>query len=69
MKDLVEAFKIFLKYSDNEYPINCQHDIMRVYLDIDYVDMTIIDVEKLEELGFDYDEDFGCFYSHKYGSN
>ena len=69
MKELVEAFKIFLKYSDESYPINCQHDIMRVYPGTEYEDMNLSDIEKLEELGFDYDEDFGCFYSYKYGSN
>ena len=35
MKELIEAFQIFLKYSEESYPTNCDHDIMRVNVDPD----------------------------------
>lgn len=69
MKELIEAFQIFLKYDNPDYPTNCEHDIMRVYLNIAYDTIDQDDIKKLAELSFSYDDDFGCFYSYKYGSN
>jgi hypothetical protein len=69
MKELVEAFQIFLKYGNPSYPINCQHDIMRVYLDVSFDTIDKNDIKRLIEIGFEYDDDFGCFQSTKYGSN
>lgn len=67
MKELIEAFQIFLKYSEESYPTNCDHDIMRVNVDPDLVSTK--DITKLDELGFNVDNDLDCFYSFKYGSN
>jgi len=69
MKELVEAFQIFLKYDNPSYPINCQHDIMRVYLDVSFDTIDKNDIKRLIEIGFEYDDDFECFQSIKYGSN
>jgi len=65
MKDLIEAFEIFLKYSgDVKYPTCCAHDELTVCVDpLDYPNAAI---ERLCELGFF--EDDGCFMYYKYGS-
>ena len=64
MKKLIEAFQIFLKYSDTEYPTHCEHDTLHVCVDPNLVSDE--DKEKLHELGFSYDSEH--FYSYKYGS-
>jgi len=70
MLKLIEALQILAKYAnkDDEYPTNCEHDILRVYADIDIENVTEEDIIKLEILGFDWDDDYECFYSTKYGS-
>jgi len=70
MENLIKALKILAKYAnpDNMYPTHCEHDILRVYAGIDIEEVSEEDVNELEELGFDKDPDFGCFYSYKYGS-
>ena len=64
MKDLIEALQIFLKYTQDRYPTNCNHDELRVS-----VDPTIVseeDITRLEQLGFvAYHEDF---ISYRFGS-
>jgi hypothetical protein len=80
MKDLVEAFTIFLKYSQEVYPTHCEHDVMCVCVSPSLVSDE--DKKRLCVLGFKYggvnddgdmdDEEeceYGdCFYSYKYGS-
>lgn len=72
MKDLVEAFTIFLKYGDNRYPTHCEHDVLLVFPhNIDQI--TDEDKARLEELGFDFGEHESaggeeCFYSYRFGS-
>lgn len=67
MKELIEAFQIFNKYTDDEECIQCDHDIMYVAIPCEFVSEE--DKNRLEELGFHADEeDLGTFYSFKYGS-
>jgi hypothetical protein len=68
MNDLLEAIKIFLKYSQAEYPTNCNHDELRVMVDPAIVSAE--DIARLEELGFTPDEyDItDTFISHRFGS-
>lgn len=69
MKDLLEAITIMMKYSNDEYPTNCDHDILR-FNSIDSTKVSKEDLKRLEELGFEDDrDDIGGFYSFKYGSN
>lgn len=67
MDDLIEAFKIFRKYSDTKYPTHCEHDVMYVQVDPNKVGDE--DLKKLNKLGFNpSQDDLECFYSYKFGS-
>ena len=67
MEGLIKALQIFLKYGNPAYPTTCEHDIMYI-CGIDPNDVSGEDKVKLEELGFDIDNDLDQFYSFKYGS-
>lgn len=60
MDDLIKAFTIFRKYTDDEYCIGCEHDEMFVYVDAKLVS----DEDKiiLEELGFSINDFEGFSY-------
>lgn len=68
MKDLIEAFQIFAKYTDEEWPTHCEHDVM--YVNVNPEKVTAEDKERLQALGFDFGsgdvED--VFYSFRFGS-
>lgn len=66
MKELYEAFKIFAKYSTDNFPTSCEHDIM--YVHVKPTAVSDEDVAELERLGFDANEDLGNFQSTKFGS-
>jgi len=70
MDDLIEALKIFRKYmNEDEYsPTNCEHDIFRVAYGITPNIMPPIDVRRLRELSFIWDEDLSCWSSFRFGS-
>lgn len=71
MKDLLEAVTIMAKYSyiDEEWPTNCEHDILR-FNKIDLLKVSQEDIKRLEELGFEADTEEGAgFYSFRFGSN
>lgn len=69
MKDLLEAITIMAKYiDDTRWPTNCSHDTLR----FNTIDNTLVseeDIKRLEELGFEKDDDTGGFYSFRFGSN
>lgn len=68
MKDLIEAFQIFLKYGNPDYPTHCEHDYL--YVDIDPKLVSDEDKKKLDELGFFPDTEANGlgFGSFKFGS-
>lgn len=66
MKDLVRAFQIFARYTDNEYPTSCEHD--QLYVHVNPSQVSHKDISELENLGFDIDYDLECFTSTKFGS-
>lgn len=66
MEDLIKALQIFLKYDNSYAPTGCEHDILRVYVDPEEVSDE--DKDKLEELGFDPEEELNCFMSFRFGS-
>lgn len=70
MNDLIEALQILQKYGNDEHPTNCEHDILMVYIEniTDSKDVSKEDLSRLEELGFDWDEEYECFTSYKFGS-
>ncbi|MBF84881.1 MAG: hypothetical protein CL489_10510 [Acidobacteria bacterium] len=50
MKDLIEAFEIFAKYTEDKYCFGCEHDELFVYVDPE--DVSSEDLKRLKELGF-----------------
>lgn len=69
MKDLIKALQILLKYSnDGRKPTHCEHDVIYVYSGIEIEKVSPEDIDKLEELGFFWDEDYDCFASFRFGS-
>lgn len=67
MKDLIRALTILSKYCNDDYPTNCDHDVLRVTVNPDVV--TEEDKLELSVLGFYGDNDLKCFYSYRFGSN
>lgn len=60
-KELAEAFTIFAKYSDEDYQIGGEHDVLYVYVNPNEVSKE--DLERLEALGFEADfEDLENFH-------
>ena len=69
MKDLIEALQILLKYAnDDRNPTGCEHDMLYVCCGIELEKVSFEDVEKLEELGFFWNEETDTFASYRYGS-
>jgi hypothetical protein len=66
MKDLIEALTIMLQKGDVDYPTNCMHDELGVFPQS--MDFTPEEFTRLEELGFDLNEDEDGFMSYKFGS-
>jgi len=66
MDDLIEAFNIFRKYGNPEFPTHCEHDVM--YVAIEYNKVSDEDICKLEDLGFDQNEADMGFKSYRFGS-
>jgi hypothetical protein len=64
MQNLLEAFRIFAKYTDARYPTWCEHDTLHVVVNPEMVSAE--DLERLETLGFQADDD--DFYSFEFGS-
>ena len=64
MDDLIEALKIFRKYTDAYNPTNCTHDEFLVNVDPDKVSEE--DKIRLGELSFTPDR--GSFSSYRFGA-
>lgn len=74
---LIEALTIICKYSNEEFPTNCQHDVLFVSGPAPK-DMDPKDAARLKELGFiwpagddeeDYDGDYECgWITFRFGS-
>jgi hypothetical protein len=67
MSDLIKALQIFLKYSDNKWPTHCEHDILMI-ADILEDDISEDDRDRLKILGFDWNDEYQCFASGRFGS-
>jgi hypothetical protein len=69
MKDLIEALQILLKYANNdENPTHCDHDQLYIGCGIELEKVTKEDIDKLDELGFFWDEESEGFISFRFGS-
>ena len=67
MDDLIKALQIFRKYGNPENPVNCEYDELNI-CGINPNLVSPIDIQELEQLGFDVDETGECFYSFRFGS-
>ena len=70
MNDLIEALQILNKYADQKdrWPTHCEHDCLYVHAGIDPDEVSEKDIKRLEELGFEEDDDGTCFISFRFGS-
>jgi hypothetical protein len=69
MKDLIEALQILLKYANDDHnPTHCEHDQLYVGCDIEIEEVSKEDIDKLDELGFFWDEESYGFISFRFGS-
>jgi hypothetical protein len=64
--NLIEALTIMRKYANPQFPTNCTHDLL--WVDVDPKRVTPEDLARLEELGFDPDENEDGFNSTLFGS-
>ena len=64
---LIEALQIFQKYGDPSFPTHCEHDILLMCVEEDYI-TSEEDVDRLRELGFSYKEDREAWGSYRFGS-
>lgn len=65
--DLVVGLVMLARSQTNAIsPLHCEHDQLTVMADRS--NLTDEDVEKLSELGFEYDEGDETFYSFRFGS-
>jgi hypothetical protein len=67
MEDLIEALKIFFKYTQTKYPTHCCHDELWI-MDVSDEQVSAEDKERLDKLGFFWDQGDECFKSFRYGS-
>lgn len=59
--DYAEAFTIMAKYGkDDHASIAVEHDI--IYVGHDLENMSNEDIDRLEELGWEMDNDLECYY-------
>ena len=68
MKNLIEALTIFSKYSDDEYPTHCEHDVLMVNC-VEKAKVSKEDKKRLKELGFFWSNEYEAFISFEFGSN
>jgi hypothetical protein len=66
MENLIEALQIFLKYRNDPRPTVCVHDYLIIH-SIEEDDISEEDKIRLEELGFDWYEEYG-WCSSEFGS-
>ena len=66
MKDLIEALTIFAKYTDDEHPTICAHDML--YVLVDPAQVTAEDRTRLEALSFIPHYRDNNFFSPRFGS-
>lgn len=69
MEDLIKALTILSKYLNDyhkQYPTTCEHD--RLWVHVDYTQVSADDLSTLEQLGFYPDTDLGNMVSYRFGS-
>jgi hypothetical protein len=67
LENLIKVLQILNKYGNPSYPIQCEHEALRVY-GIHTIRVNDEDIEELANYGFIIDEINDCFISYAYGS-
>jgi hypothetical protein len=67
MEDLIKALQIFLKYKNEHFPTHCEHDIMMVGK-IPFDMVSDEDKDTLNDLGFNWNTEYDCWASFRFGS-
>lgn len=67
MEKLIQALQIFVKYKNLTNPTHCEHDIFMV-VGITEEEVMEEDKTKLDELGFNWNPEYDCWSSFRYGS-
>lgn len=69
LEELIEGLSILSKYDKERsgWPTHCEHDILMVAA-ADTGDVAPEDRERLEELGFFWDDTAECWCSFRFGS-
>lgn len=69
LNDLIEALTIFAKYGKGGYaPTNCSHDVFAVCDGIAEDAVSDEDKARLDELGFEWSDEYDSWYSFRFGS-
>ena len=69
MKDLIEALTILMKYGDSQFPIHCEHDVLIMSgIGVEENAVSVDDAKRLYELGFDWNIEYDCWVSYRFGS-
>lgn len=68
MEDLILALQIFMKYGNTQYPTHCEHDILMITNRITEEAVSDSDKDTLLKLGFEWNSEYECFASYRYGS-
>ena len=66
MRDLLEAFTLFAKYTDDAHQTCCEHDVL--YVLVDPAEVSSEDRVRLDALGFTAQEDDSNFRSSRFES-
>ena len=66
VKDLLEALTLFAKYTSDDHPTCCEHDML--YVLVDPAAVSAEDCVRLDVLGFTAQESDGNFRSSRFGS-
>jgi hypothetical protein len=67
MEKLIEALQIFLKYRNETYPTHCEHDILMISR-ITEDEVSQDDKKRLNDLEFNWNSEYECWTSYRYGS-
>lgn len=66
MKDLIESLQILIKYQrPTANPTHCEHDIMVMMVDDE---VSEEDIDRLDQLGFNWNDEHECYTSYRFGS-
>ena len=67
MRDLIQALRIFAKYTDLDWPVQCMNNAMWICVDPKEVSMN--DQDRLYDLGFNVSDLQEKFYSFRFGKS